>query len=178
IQLIRARAWALVGDKEMVTTAIRTADEALAVDSNEMLHDEIGGQLGWLQDRHDMCAGAALVAAGEPLEASNRLRIVVDRDDAPADVTDRARADLAAACLDAGDFDAAAEALDPVWATPTEHRRFGLTSRLDAVVSLLASQRWAGHKPATALSEQIHAFGLEAADHRAIVASESQTKRR
>ncbi|MGH4002106.1 MAG: hypothetical protein ACRDTJ_32095, partial [Pseudonocardiaceae bacterium] len=160
------------------TTAIRTADEALAVDSNEMLHDEIGGQLGWLQDRHDMCAGAALVAAGEPLEASNRLRIVVDRDDAPADVTDRARADLAAACLDAGDFDAAAEALDPVWATPTEHRRFGLTSRLDAVVSLLASQRWAGHKPATALSEQIHAFGLEAADHRAIVASESQTKRR
>lgn len=178
IQLIRARAWALVGEKEKVATAIRMADEAMVVDSSEMLHDEIGGQLGWLQDRHDMCAGAALVAAGAPAEASIRLRTVVDRDDAPADVTDRARADLAAACLGAGDFDAAVEALDPVWATPTEHRRFGLTSRLDAVVSSLTSQRWAGHKPATALSEQIHTFGLEAADHRAVVAGEVQAQRR
>jgi len=178
IQSIRARAWALVGDKEKVTTAIRMADEALTVDSNEMLHDEIGGVLGWLQDRHDRCAGTALVTVGAPHEASIRLRTVVDRDDAPAHVTDLARADLAAACLEGGDFDAAAEALEPVWAMPTERRRFGLTSRLDALVPSLASQRWDGHRPATTLSEQIHAFASEAAEYRALVAGEEQTKRR
>ncbi|MBE1874475.1 hypothetical protein [Myceligenerans pegani] len=168
LQAIRARAWALQGEQRQVTRALGAADEALGSGATEELHDEFGGEFGWDQHRHDMCAGTALVQAGDPQAAAERLAVIVDTDGSR--VADRARVDLASARLADRDLSGAIDALSPVWSTPVDQRRFGLTSRLDGLAATLVDSTWTDHAPAGNLRDQIVTFNEEAAAHRATLA--------
>jgi transcriptional regulator with XRE-family HTH domain len=68
LRCIAARAWAYQGAMDKVRAELAAADEALdqAGGRNaEVLHDEIGGEYGWGQARHAMCAATALLVAGD-----------------------------------------------------------------------------------------------------------------
>ncbi|WP_125778363.1 hypothetical protein [Antribacter gilvus] len=170
LEAIRARAWALMGDRKQVTAALAAADDAFGSEGADELHDEIGGELGWESARHEMCAGTALVTAGDAAAAATRLAAVVEQEEAATGVTGRARVDLAIARLAAADLDGAADALVPVWNTPVPQRRFGLTSRLDGLAAALTAGTWSESAAAASMHEQIGGFVAEATEHRTLAA--------
>lgn len=172
LHAIRARAWALIGDRTEVADSLRRADEALASsDGTDDVHDEIGGEFAWGFTRNAMCAGTALVTVGDAAEGANRLRttIAAAPGTVPRHLVRRSRIDLATAELAAGRFDAAADQLQYVWPTPVDQRRVGLTGRLDGVQNALGDPKWKKYQPAHALKDQITAFTGEAAAHRALL---------
>ncbi|WP_419707953.1 hypothetical protein [Promicromonospora sp. NFX87] len=170
---IRARAWGLLGDAREVAADVARSDTAFerAAGDSE-LQDHIGGEFGWRTTRHELCIGAAWVAAGDPAAAVPRIRgALASPEPDPETLLEPAHVDLAAADLAAGDLDAAADDLRVVWDMPVGERRHGLTGRFDRVRQELAVGTWRGGGEVRALNERIGDFVTAAQQHRALLAA-------
>lgn len=170
---IRARAWGLLGDAREVAADVARSDTAFerAAGDSE-LQDSIGGEFGWRTTRHELCIGAAWVAAGDPAAAVPRIRGALENPEPdPETLLEPAHVDLAAADLAAGDLDAAHDDLRTVWSMPVGERRHGLTGRFDRVRRVLSDGTWRVDGDARALDERIGDFISAAQQHRALLAT-------
>jgi hypothetical protein len=110
-----------------------------------------------------MCNGTALLQVRQADAAVVQAQLVIDlatAAEAPtADpVTVCARADLALARLLARDFDAASEAVAPIFGVPQDQRRRGLMERLTSVRQVLAAREWRAMPAARELGKSIEDF--------------------
>ena len=165
LHCIAARAWAYLGAMDRVRAELAAADQALGQAGGlnaEILHDEIGGEYGWGQARHAMCAATALLVAGDLDRAATRAReaITLRTDGHALDelVTAKAQADLACVELASGRLDSAQDTLSPVWEVAPEFRSYPLIGRLESAAAALMRPRYVHSRSATDLGERIRAY--------------------
>ncbi|NUK21942.1 DNA-binding protein [Streptomyces lunaelactis] len=161
---IEARAHGHLGDRERATRALAASTRQDRGERDE-LHDDVGGEFGFDEERLLMSNGSAalLVGDGPGAEATalRALALVASRPPArqSLSVRGKAAADLAAAQVLRGDLDAAAVSLETVWMTPAEQRVAGLLERTGALRRALTAPAFKGATAAVTLGEQIEEFG-------------------
>jgi hypothetical protein len=165
---IEARAHGHLGDRERATRALVASTRQDRGERDE-LHDGVGGEFGFSEERLLMSNGttALLVGDGTAAEATAQraLELVSSRPPArqSASVRGKAAADLAAAQLLRGDLDAAAVTLETVWAVPEDQRVAGLLERTGAVRRALTAPPFRSATTAVSLGERIEEFGRRSA---------------
>ncbi|MFI9643574.1 helix-turn-helix domain-containing protein [Micromonospora sp. NPDC051925] len=162
-QCVLARAWAHRGAVDQVREALAAADDARAVDGDDVLHDAIGGEFGFTASQQARCASTAWLQVDDLDEATKAataaLRLAATQDAAPwSTVEGEARVDLATCHLAGGRLDAAQETLAPLWSIPPEWRRTGLLGRLGRVQEALSTLRWRQVPEARQLAELASSF--------------------
>ncbi|MFG2500882.1 DNA-binding protein [Streptomyces sp. NPDC048441] len=168
LHAISARAHAHLGDHA------ESARQLAAVDATDQsvrddLHDDIGGEFGFTPERAAMSAGTSWQVLGESAQAvaasQRALELVRGRPQAlrSAKVEAEAAADLASGLLAAGELEAAAHAIKPVFTLPAEQRVDGLMSRLAQVRVRLAAPDMRRAGQAISLAERLEEFTLVSA---------------
>ncbi|RKT06035.1 hypothetical protein BX286_4071 [Streptomyces sp. 3211.6] len=161
---IAARAYGHLGNRE---EAGRATAAAVAVDTGarDELHDGVGGEFAFDEERLVMSAAttALLIGDGSQGEAQARraLELVSGRPPARQSTTVKAKAsaDLAAALLVRGELEAAEEALTPLWELPGDRRSAGILDRVTALRSALTAPSWRTAQLAVELGERIEDYG-------------------
>jgi hypothetical protein len=162
---IEARSHGHLGDAERaerVLTASVTQDSGRRDD----LHDNVGGEFGFSQERLLMSNGTTCLLLGDGTGAEDAARRALDlisrrpsaRQSAP--VRGKAAADLAAAQLLREDLDGAAGSLEAVWTVPPGKRVTGLLERTSRLRTALTAPVFRGSHLATDLGERIEEFSL------------------
>jgi hypothetical protein len=169
LHLKYARAAARTGETEAAQRAITAASEARQRDYTDDLL-QIGGEFRLSWASHHSLAGSALIEipgaerdAATQLEQAARLYQSGEPGEAFRYTLEaRARIDLATARLRVGALDAAAQAIEPVFAIMPAKRTLELPQRMSAVRAELAQPVFQGSPQARALDERIEEFGREA----------------
>ncbi|MFE1558186.1 DNA-binding protein [Streptomyces sp. NPDC058734] len=168
---IAARAHAHLGDGEQADRAT-TAAAQLDTNTRDDLHDGVGGEFAFDEERLVMSAAttALLTGNGPQAEAQARraLHLVAERPPARQSATVRAKAsaDLAAALLKRGELEAAAEALTPVWDLPGDRRSSGLLDRVTTLRTALTTPSMRTTPVALDLGERIEDYSRRSAHTR------------
>lgn len=167
---IEARAHGHRGHVEAAQNAL-AASRAEEQGVTDEMHDEIGGEFGFSEERLAMSNSSTwlLIGDGEQAEAeaSHALAVVQAK---PAEVRSvrvvgGAAADLALARLLRGDLEAAEEALEVVWQTPQDQRATGLLHRTLRVRRTLSAVRFRSIPLAGELAERLEDFSVLSAQH-------------
>ncbi|WP_328485945.1 DNA-binding protein [Streptomyces zaomyceticus] len=163
LHAIAARAYVHIGDTESAQNAIRLAGD-LGLDTRDDLHDEVGGEFGFSEERLAMSNSTTALLMGDPAqaeaEASRALALLAQRsqDDQSTHVRASAAADLAYARLQGDNVEGAADALTSMWSVPAEQRNTGIVVRVARIGRHLAQPRYHGSQLPTELREQIEEF--------------------
>jgi hypothetical protein len=163
---IGARAWSYLGEgaTDEVASSTRLAAQAREDDaSGDELHEQVGGHFSFDLARQARCEATTYVQVGDGDKAAQAAAQALQLYGEQAG--DRWRlielevhADLAAARLLAGDFDAATEALKPLWELPAHERREGLAYRVSQAGRLLAGGSYRDLPAAGQLADQIEDY--------------------
>ncbi|MEY9848289.1 hypothetical protein ABH940_005390 [Streptacidiphilus sp. BW17] len=163
---IAARAYAHLGDAVSSRRQLALAAEADR-DQRDDLHDGLGGEFAFPEQRRLLSAGSALLSLGDAqgaADSSGQALAVVRAMPAgqrPMKVMGEAAADQALARLLLGDLDAAAESLAVVFEVPAEVRVDGLVQRIRPVREALSRPPFRGTGSARALAERLEYIALE-----------------
>ncbi|MBG7704818.1 DNA-binding protein [Streptomyces sp. MC1] len=170
-QAIKARAHAHLGDVASARQAILlSADDGH--DRRDDLHDGVGGEFAFSLERLAMSTAttALLIGDADQAEADARraLELIARRpaEEQSAHVRAGAAADLAHARLLADDVEGAAEALQPVWEVPEEHRQTGIVVRTARIRRHLTRPEYHGAQGPKALRERLEDFNRVSPPHR------------
>ncbi|MBZ3913106.1 hypothetical protein [Streptomyces acidiscabies] len=171
LSVIEGRAYAHLGNRAASEQAMR---EALDHDTGtrDELHDDIAGEFGFPAHRVAMSNATTHLllrnADGAEEAASSALTLLSARpeDQRPLLVVSQASVDLARARLLRRELDGTHEALDPVFAIPTEWRGAGTLERISAVRAELCHPDFTGAAEANSLGERIEEFTAAATAQR------------
>lgn len=163
LRFIAARSYALLGDggsvRQVLTEARRDQDDAMQ--REDLLCDEIGGEFAFGGARADACAAAAWLDLGDAAEASAAARRALDSlailpvASQPLSQSIGARVDLATACLLGHERDQAEDALSQVFAAPSSLRNVSLAGRLARAHMTLSTPYWATDRTARQMDEAL-----------------------
>ncbi len=163
---IAARAYAHVGDTERARQQLAIAAET-SRDERDEIHDEIGGELGFPDQRRLLSAGTTLLCIGDAQGAADAsgqalelVRTLPPAQQSPK-VLGEAAADQALARLMLGDLDAAAESLRTVLEIPADQRVDGLVQRVSPVRLALNKPPFRGSVPARTMAQSLEVFAVE-----------------
>ncbi|MFB0629910.1 DNA-binding protein [Streptomyces sp. AB3(2024)] len=165
---IAARAYGHLGDGEQAGRAT-VAAVGLDAGARDDLHDGVGGEFAFDEERLVMSAATTALLTGDGSRAEGQARhaleLVAGRPPARQSGTVKAKAsaDLAAALLLRGDLEAAEEALTPVWEIPGDRRSAGLLGRVTGLRVALTAPSWRTARVAVDLGERIEDYGRLAA---------------
>ncbi|MDJ1136289.1 hypothetical protein [Streptomyces iconiensis] len=168
LNVIEGRAFGHLRDQAAAEQAIGNA-LSLSTGTRDELHDDIGGEFGFPQDRVAMSNATTYLllrdAEGAEEAAAATLDLLASRPEAqrPILISSQASVDLARARLLRGELAGAHEALEPVFSIPTEWRVAGTVERLAAVRTELCRSDFNGAAEANALGERIEEFTSTAA---------------
>lgn len=160
---IQARAYAHLGDVVSAQRAIHLSEEA-GSDHLDELHDAVGGEFGFSNERLAMSNSTTALLVGDIAQAETDARRALSllsqkpQDEQSAHVRAGAAADLAYARLLAEDVDGAAEALTSVWDVPPDQRNTGIVVRATRVGRHLSRPAYHGARLPTELRERIADF--------------------
>ncbi|MER5556380.1 DNA-binding protein [Streptomyces sp. NPDC002793] len=163
LSAIEARAYGHIGDVASAQRALTMSADA-GDGSRDELHDGVGGEFGFSDERLAMSNGSTclLLMDGPQAEAAaeRALELVSARPPAARSlaVVGGAAADLATARLMRGDLDGAAHALAKVWDVPVDQRATGLLSRARQVRRSLTDPRFREAPLATEVGERLEHF--------------------
>ncbi|MCX5328148.1 DNA-binding protein [Streptomyces sp. NBC_00140] len=163
LHAIQARSYAHLGDVVSAQRAMQLSEEG---NGNRLddLHDAVGGEFGFSDERLAMSNSTTALLVGDPVQAEASARRALSlleqrpQGDQSAHVRASAAADIAQARLLADDVDGAAEALEPVWDVPVEQRNTGIVLRAARLRRTLAQPVYHGATLPTQLREQIEEF--------------------
>ncbi|MGV9342384.1 DNA-binding protein [Streptomyces sp. NPDC003688] len=170
LSAIEARACGHLGDPASAQRALG-ASQADSQGVTDDLHDGVGGEFGFTDERLAMSNASTclLLGDGDRAESYARqaLELAAGRPVAlrSARVAGGAAADLAAARLLRGDLDGAADALEQVWLVPRDQRATGLLTRTARVRCALTGGRFRNAVMAGELGDRIEDFTRMAAQH-------------
>jgi hypothetical protein len=163
LRFIAARSYALLGDgssvRQVLSEARRDQDEAM--EGEDLLCDEIGGEFAFGRARADACAAAAWLDLGDAAEASAAARRALDSlaslpaASQPLSQSIGARVDLATACLLGHERDQAEEVLSQVFAAPSSLRNVSLSGRLARARRTLSAPYWATDRTARQMDDAL-----------------------
>ncbi|MEU5181123.1 DNA-binding protein [Streptomyces longwoodensis] len=171
LQAIKARAHAHLGDVASARQAILLSGED-GQGHRDDLHDVVGGEFAFSTERLAMSTSTTALLLGDAdqaeADARRALELVAQRPrgQQSAHVRAGAAADLAYARLLGNDVDGAAEALQPVWDIPAEHRQTGIVVRTARIRRHLTQPEYHGAQVATSLRERIEDFQRVSPPHR------------
>lgn len=160
---IEARAHGHLGHTEAAHRVLQASEESIGSRCDD-LHDGVGGEFGFSDERLAMSNGSTYLLLGDghgaEAAAQRALQLIEERPAAQqsAPVRGGAAANLAAARLLSGDLDGAAQALERVWAIPAQQRVTGLLERTSRVRHALTAQPFRGAAAAVALGERLEDF--------------------
>ncbi|MFG2563343.1 DNA-binding protein [Streptomyces sp. NPDC048496] len=160
---IEARAYGHLGDTDSARRALSMSEEA-GTDATDELHDTVGGEFGFTDERLAMsnASTALLLGDGRAAEASARraLELVAARParDRSTAVFGKAAADLAMARLLSNDLEGAAEALEALLSITSTHRATGLVARAMDLRRALTQRHLQGTALAADLGERLEEF--------------------
>jgi hypothetical protein len=160
---IEARAYGHLGQPDAARRALRASEEPVGNRSDD-LHEGIGGEFGFTDERLAMSNGSTYLLLGDGAEAEaaahRALVLIEERITAQQSTPVRAGAavNLATARLLGGDLDGAAEALEMVWAVPSHQRVTGLLERTSRLRHALTALPYRGAATAAALGERLEDF--------------------
>jgi hypothetical protein len=160
---IEARAYGHLGNETAARQALHASEDA-GGDRYDELHDGVGGEFGFSDERLAMSNGSTylLLNDGPRAEAAaqHALDLIEERPIPQQSIPVRggAAADLATARLLHGDLDAAAEALELVWDIPVQQRVTGLLERTSRMRYALTAKPFRGAPAAVALGERLEDF--------------------
>ncbi|MFC7830725.1 DNA-binding protein [Streptomyces sp. NPDC057375] len=163
LNAIAARAYAHLGDIESARRTIRLSEDH-GQDRRDELHDEVGGEFGFSEERLAMSNSttALLMGDAEQAEAEAGRAIALlgqrARDERSPHVLAGAAADLAYARLLSDNVEGAAEALAPLWDVPAEQRKTGVVVRTARIGRHLARPQYHGSTFPSQLREQVEEF--------------------
>ncbi|MER6847711.1 hypothetical protein AB0A81_25715 [Streptomyces flaveolus] len=163
LHAIAARAYAHLGDLTSASRAIQLSEDR-GQDVRDELHDEVGGEFGFSEERLAMSNSTTALLMGDAqqaeAEASRAIALLGQRaqDEQSAHVRAGAAADLAYARLLTDNVEGAADALTPLWEIPTEQRNTGIVVRTARIGRHLARPRYHGARLPSTLREQIEEF--------------------
>jgi hypothetical protein len=168
LHLESGRAAARLGDTAAARAAITAANEARVREHHDELL-EIGGEFSFSQaTQHYMAGSVAFEAKAETLaiEELERATGLYAAGPGPGELygfgcVALSRVDLAAAQLRAGQFEAAAAALEPTLTVVPSQRIMSIPQRLTRVRAELAAPRYRGSPQASELDERIEAFSRD-----------------
>lgn len=161
---VHARALAMLGARQEVSTALALAAEELDRAGDDPLLDDTGGELGFDRSRRALSAGASYVWLGDgeraEAEAEHALALF---DTLPFGARWHAgelsaRVDLGTARALRGDLAGVEDGLGQVFALAPELRTEALNRRLISLGHMLGSSRYRGAVEAGRLGEQIEDF--------------------
>ncbi|WP_329529374.1 DNA-binding protein [Streptomyces sp. NBC_01462] len=171
LQAIKARAHAHLGDVASARQAILLSAED-AHGKRDELHDDVAGEFAFTLERLAMSTSTTALLIGDAMQAEANARRALDliqqrpSEEQSAHVRAGAAADLAHARLLADDVDGAADALQPVWDVPAEHRQTGIVVRTARIGHHLTRPQYHGAQVPTALRERIEDFNRVSPPHR------------
>lgn len=160
---IEARAYGHLGDTVAAQRALTISTE-VGDGILDDLHDGVGGEFGFSDERLAMSNGSTCLLLGDGRQAEaaaqRALELVTSRPAATRSlpVVGGAAADLAAARLMRGDLDGAAHALTKVWEVPSEQRATGLLARARQVRRSLTDPRFREAPLAAEVGERLEHF--------------------
>lgn len=160
---IEARAFGHLGHEEAAHRALRVSEEPLGSQVDD-LHDGVGGEFGFTDERLAMSNGSTYLLLGDgrnaEAAAQRALALVEERSTVQqsSPVLGGAAVNLASARLLGGDLAGAAEALELVWSIPTHHRVTGLLERTSRLRHTLTARPFRGAATAAALGERLEDF--------------------
>ncbi|WP_232249682.1 DNA-binding protein [Streptomyces sp. HB-N217] len=163
LNAIAARAYAHLGDIESARRTIRLSEDH-GQDTRDELHDEVGGEFGFSEERLAMSNSttALLMGDAEQAEAEAGRAIALlgqrARGEQSPHVLAGAAADLAYARLLSDNVEGAAEALAPLWDVPAEQRKTGVVVRTARIGRHLARPHYHGSTLPSQLREQVEEF--------------------
>ncbi|MCT2589812.1 hypothetical protein LHJ74_07770 [Streptomyces sp. N2-109] len=163
LAVIEGRAHGHLGDQHQAQDAIRASGEQDTGVRDE-LHDDVGGEFGFPQERAAMSNATTFLllreADGAERAAQQALDAVNTRPPGqrPKLICAQAAIDLGRARLLRRDLDGAQEALNVVFETPSQWRGAGILARLTAARRQLAAPGFQHSPAAASLSEQIEEF--------------------
>ncbi|MFE7757895.1 DNA-binding protein [Streptomyces sp. NPDC057418] len=164
---IEARAYGHLGDTSSAQRALTISTEA-GDGTLDDLHDGVGGEFGFSEERLAMSNGSTCLLLGDGRQAEaaalKALELVSSRPPATRSlpVVGGAAADLATARLMRGDLDGAAQALTDVWDVPSEQRATGLLARAQQVRRTLTNPRFREAALATEVGDRLEHFARSA----------------
>jgi hypothetical protein len=160
---IEARAYGHLGQADAARRALRTSEEPVGNLSDD-LHDGVGGEFGFTDERLAMSNGSTYLLLGDGANAeaaAQRALLLVDERAATqqsAPVRGGAAVNLASARLLRGDLDGAADAMEIVWAVPAHQRVTGLLERTSRLRHTLTGLPFRGAPVAAAIGERLEDF--------------------
>ncbi|MFE5842061.1 hypothetical protein ACFQ7N_10480 [Streptomyces niveus] len=160
LAVIEGRAHAHRGDHKSVETVIQRSLDANSQERDDV-HDGIGGEFAFPQDRVAMSNATSYLlagnAAGGEQAAQQALRLLAGMPLAERSslTSAQAQVDLARALILRGELDGAAEALTPALDLPKERMAAGLLERLAAARRELSHPGLAQARQAVELAERI-----------------------
>ncbi|MFK4184370.1 hypothetical protein ACI2L4_10175 [Streptomyces sparsogenes] len=163
LAVIEARAYGHLGNGAAADTAIRRSLEP-ATGRRDDLHDDIGGEFGFPEDRVAMSNATTYLllhnADGAEEAADRALALLSAKpvEQRSVAIASQAGIDLAQARLLRRELDGAAAALEPVFPVPAEWRGAGIIERISAVRSELTHPDFQGSSQAASLGDQIEHF--------------------
>jgi hypothetical protein len=161
---VNARALALVGARQDVENELNAASDEFDRAGDDPFLDQIGGELGFDQSRHALCAGASFVALGDGERAEPAAQSAIDLfSEMPEDVRWGAgelgaRVDLGTARTLRGDLAGTEDALDRVFTLAPDRRTEALSRRLLHLGRLLGTAKYRGAIEATRIGEAVEDF--------------------
>lgn len=160
LHAVQARALAMLGARDEVTTAVHAAQDALDAAGDDLLLDEVGGELGFDRSRVALCASTAYVILGEPGNAEPAAQQALDLfTSCPWSVGETgARIDLGTARVQRGDLAGAEDALTPVFEFQTDRRTEALSRRLSGLGQVLGSPHYRRSTEAVRIGGAIEEF--------------------
>ncbi|MEU2264901.1 DNA-binding protein [Streptomyces olindensis] len=163
LRSIQARAYAHLGDIESARRAMLLSEDT-GRDRVDELHDEIGGEFAFAQERLAMsnATTALIIGDSDMAETAGRRALALleqkPQEAQSAHVRGGAAADVAMARLLANDVEGADEALRPVWEIPREQRTTGIVVRTAQIQRHLSRPTYHGAGAAVHLRQRIEDF--------------------
>lgn len=160
---IEARAYGHLGHSDAARRAVLASEEPIGNRTDD-LHEGVGGEFGFTDERLAMSNGSTYLLLGDGREAEaaaqRALLLIEERTTAhqSAPVRGGAAVNLATARLLAGDLDGAAEALETVWEIPAHQRVTGLLERTSRLRHALTALPFRGSAAAATLGERLEDF--------------------
>ena len=166
---IAARAWSQLGDADMTAQMVHAAErerDSIGAEGTDDLHDRVGGEFGWSPARQAMSAATSYLTTGRAQESAEQARHAMQLGamDAPGAIAEsNAATDLASAELLAENLDAVDEALQRIWAVPSDQRRHALVGRLNNLAAGLTREPFHQVQQARDLRDRIETFVADSA---------------
>ncbi|MFF8432844.1 hypothetical protein [Streptomyces bacillaris] len=171
LNVIEARAYGHLGNREAAEVAVRTALEQ-STGRRDELHDGVGGEFSFPSDRVAMSNATTYLllrdADGAEKAAEHALFLLGSKpeDQRPLLISTQASVDLARARLLRGELDGVQAALGPAFSVPAEWRGAGTLERMAAVRAGLCHRDFSGSTEARTLGERIEEYSAAATAHR------------